>query len=180
MKKLGQGLHHGPDTRFHQRPDDIREGSKGLGAPLVFRAVRDLAGDDCRAQRPFRTLVGRLNPRLPQEAQYVAPVVMPAERKEEFIMPERLRVCYDRILPQDLRRFARLNMMGPSRAAVLKAKKWPNGSTLRVRFIGGNSTQQDIVRQFAPQWTQHANLKLNFTNAPDAEIRISFVDTDGA
>jgi hypothetical protein len=66
-------------------------------------------------------------------------------------MSARLRVCYDRILPQDLRRFAQLHMMGgPSRAAVLKAKKWPNGSTLRVRFMGGNSTQQDIVRQFAP------------------------------
>lgn len=95
-------------------------------------------------------------------------------------MPERLRVCYDRILPQDLRRFARLRMLGPSRAAVLRAKKWPNGSTLRVHFIGGNSTQQDIVRQFAPQWSQHANLKLDFTNASDAEIRISFVDSDGA
>ena len=92
-----------------------------------------------------------------------------------------LRVCYDRILPQDLRRFAQLHMMGgPSRAAVLKAKKWPNGSTLRVRFMGGNSTQQDIVRQFAPEWAKHANLKLIFGNATDAEIRISFVDADGA
>jgi hypothetical protein len=100
--------------------------------------------------------------------------------KGELIMPERPRVCYDRILPQDLRRFARLRMLGPSRAAVLRAKKWPNGSTLRVSFIGGNSTQQDIVRQFAPQWSQHANLKLDFTNAPDADIRISFVDADGA
>jgi hypothetical protein len=95
-------------------------------------------------------------------------------------MPAKLRVCYDRILPQDLRRFARLRMMGPSRAAVLRAKKWPNGSTLRVRFLGGNSTQQDIVRQFAPQWSQHANLKLDFTNGPGSDIRISFVESDGA
>jgi hypothetical protein len=95
-------------------------------------------------------------------------------------MPAKLRVCYDRILPQDLRRFMRLRMMGPSRAAVLRAKKWPNGSTLRVRFLGGNSTQQDIVRQFAPQWSQHANLKLDFTNGSESDIRISFVESDGA
>jgi hypothetical protein len=100
--------------------------------------------------------------------------------KGELIMPEILRVCYDRILPQDLRRFAQLNRGDPLRAAVLKAKKWPNGSTLRVRFMGGNSTQQDIVRQFAPEWTKYANLKFNFTNVSDAEIRISFVDNDGA
>jgi hypothetical protein len=71
-------------------------------------------------------------------------------------------------------------MMGPSRLAVLKAKKWPNGSTLRVRFMGGNAMQQDIVRQYAPQWSQYANLKLEFTNASDAEIRISFAANDGA
>jgi hypothetical protein len=46
--------------------------------------------------------------------------------------------------------------------------------------MGGNSTQQDIVRQFAPEWTKYANLKLNFTNVSAAEIRISFVDSDGA
>jgi hypothetical protein len=62
-------------------------------------------------------------------------------------------------------------MIGSSRAAVLRAKKWPNGSTLRVSFIGGDSMQQDIVRQFAPQWSQHANLKFEFTNAANAEIR---------
>ena len=95
-------------------------------------------------------------------------------------MSESPKVCYDRILPRDLRNFSALNMPIPNKMAVLKAKKWPNGSTLRVRFIGGTPKQHDIVKQFAPQWSKHANLNFDFNNAPDAEIRISFVENDGA
>jgi len=95
-------------------------------------------------------------------------------------MSNYLKVCYDRILPQDLRRLSQPSMSIATRLAVLKAKKWPNGSTLRVRFIGGDSGKHNIVKQFAPKWSNHANLKLDFNNASDAEIRISFLDSDGA
>lgn len=95
-------------------------------------------------------------------------------------MSNDLRICFDRILPSDLRRLNRPEF-APStrggsvaRAALLRAKKWPVGVTLKVRFLGGTSEQQDIVRQFAPGWSDYANLKLNFTNATDAEIRITF------
>ena len=53
-------------------------------------------------------------------------------------------------------------------------------TTLRVRFLGGTASQQNIARQQAAWWTQHANLTFDFNNAPDAEIRISFDSTDGA
>lgn len=95
-------------------------------------------------------------------------------------MPDHLKICYDRILPRDLRHFALPSMSLADRIAVLKAKKWPNGSTLRVRFIGGDSHKHNIVKQFAPKWSNHANLKFEFNNASDADIRISFIDSDGA
>ncbi len=98
-------------------------------------------------------------------------------------MSKNLKVCYERILPRDLQRplpqgdseAARM-----TRAAIVISKRWANGSTLRVRFMGGDAAQHDIVKQFAPQWSKHANLKLDFNNAPDAEIRIAFQDDDGA
>lgn len=95
-------------------------------------------------------------------------------------MSEIYKMCYDKILPGDLRRFASPEFTDPvARMAVFKAKKWPNGSTIRIRFMGGSVEQQDFVRQFAPEWTEYANLKFDFTNAANAEIRISFLD-DGA
>jgi hypothetical protein len=57
---------------------------------------------------------------------------------------------------------------------------WINGSTLRVRFMGGSSNKQDIAREQAGWWTQHANLNFDFNDAPDAEIRIAFDPDDGA
>ncbi len=95
-------------------------------------------------------------------------------------MSNNLKVCYDRILPQDVRRLAQPSMSLVARMAVLKAKKWTNGSTLRVSFMGGNAGMHDIVKQFAPKWSNHANLKFEFGNASNAEIRISFDGSDGA
>lgn len=51
-----------------------------------------------------------------------------------------------------------------------------NGSTLRVRFIGGTPTQQAMATEQAAWWTQYeyANLRFDFNNASDAEIRVAF------
>lgn len=101
-------------------------------------------------------------------------------------MSDDLKICFDRILPSDLRRLNRPEFSAANpeahsaRAALFRAKKWPVGVTLKVRFLGGTSQQQGIVRQFVPEWSQFANIKFNFTNATDAEIRITFAANLGA
>ena len=62
----------------------------------------------------------------------------------------------------------------PSYAALVMAKKWPNGSTLRVLFLDGDPTVQAMVAQYPQEWSKYANITFVFNNAPDAEIRISF------
>jgi hypothetical protein len=92
------------------------------------------------------------------------------------------KVCFDRILPKDL------NKVRPSapiagartRAAFEIDKLWDVGKTLRVRFMAGTQAQKDIVKKFAPQWAEHANLKIVFSNDQKAEIRITFDENDGA
>jgi hypothetical protein len=99
-------------------------------------------------------------------------------------MPITDKICFDRTLPADLSRPLSGRLVeiaiGKTRAAFQIAKLWPNGTTIRVRFINGTSAQHNLVKQFAPQWASHANLKLVFDNAPEAQIRISFNDNDGA
>ncbi|SDL44295.1 pre-peptidase C-terminal domain-containing protein [Catalinimonas alkaloidigena] len=93
------------------------------------------------------------------------------------------KVCFDRILPGDLRKPLTGPMLslgiGPTRAAFQIAKLWPNGSTLHFRFLGGTAAQQAQVQQYSVEWTQYANLTFVFDNAVDAQIRIAFND-DGA
>ena len=55
-----------------------------------------------------------------------------------------------------------------------------NGSTLRVRFIGGTPTEQDVARQQAEWWSQVANLQFDFNDVSNAEISIAFDHNDGA
>lgn len=119
---------------------------------------------------------------------------------EEEPMGEKLpHVCLDMILPPELQVeaaekaveenpsnlpvFRHRPGMGvapsPLQLALVTGKKWQNGRTLHVRFLGGQAQIQNKVKQFAMQWTQHANIKLEFDNSPNAEIRIAF-QSDGS
>jgi hypothetical protein len=98
------------------------------------------------------------------------------------------KVCFDRYLPPNpyqpkpaLSDAQRMVSASPAvRAAILFAKRWVNNSTLRVRFLGGTAAQQKVVKDFAPKWSDFANIRLDFNNAPDAEVRIAFDPSDGA
>jgi len=66
-------------------------------------------------------------------------------------MADRFKVCIDRILLRDL---MQLQMTKPTKSGISRAvapigKTWTNGSTLRVRFLGGSPTEQAVARERA-------------------------------
>jgi hypothetical protein len=94
---------------------------------------------------------------------------------------EILKVCFDRVLPQDISEAQATVRSGDRLRAVFEFRKmWINGSTLRVRYLGGSTAQRALAREQAFWWTEHANLNFEFNNALDAEIRIAFDPSDGA
>lgn len=106
-------------------------------------------------------------------------------------MENNLKICFDRILPRELNRPRLKNLNSssaiqrppagghPTRMALEKKKLWVNGSILRVKFMAGTPDQHDIIKKFAPEWSDFGNIKFDFNNSPDAEIRIAFED-DGS
>ena len=52
---------------------------------------------------------------------------------------------------------------------------WPNGGTLRVRFMGGSPYVRQQVKRYAQEWTRHANLNFTFVTSGASDIRVSFV-----
>jgi len=96
-------------------------------------------------------------------------------------MAKPMHFCTDRVLPGNQMRFqSTVHRDGRTRAIMPIGKRWMNGSTLRVRFIGGTAAQQNTAQEQAAWWTAFANLKFEFNNAQDAEIRIAFDPNDGA
>ena len=92
-----------------------------------------------------------------------------------------IRVCHERVLPIEiLRPQPTTKRRGTSRAVFEFRKMWVNGSTLRVRFMGGTRAQRKLTREQAGWWTEHANLAFDFNDDRDAEIRIAFDEEDGA
>lgn len=95
--------------------------------------------------------------------------------------------CVDRVIPLALEREARAIALAENpanapnqaastaeRLALVKAKMWKPGRTLRCRFLDGDGVVQQKVRQYAAQWTEHANIRFDFGDDPRAEIRIAF------
>jgi hypothetical protein len=96
-------------------------------------------------------------------------------------MEPKPRVCIDRRLPQDILRPFRIDHSNLVAFAIAPmGKEWINGSTLRVRFMGGTPEQHEEVRRDATQIQLCCNLKFLFNDADDAEIRITFDENDGA
>lgn len=93
------------------------------------------------------------------------------------------KVCFDRWLPSQLMRPHPRKMLnlgiGKTRAAFQISKLWPNGSVLKCSFLGGTPSQHNLVKQHAVQWSEFANLRLEFPASGSAQIRIAFAD-DGA
>lgn len=94
------------------------------------------------------------------------------------------KVCFDKILPKDLMRPHR-RTRGPDgndRAISPIGKSWMNGTTLRVRFLGGTPAQQAVAREQAGWWADACNIAFDFGNHPlsAADLRISFDQNDGA
>ena len=65
-------------------------------------------------------------------------------------------------------------ILPPSSIALVALKMWETGTTLKCRFLDGDATQKKKVEAKAPPLEDHANIKLKFVAAGDAEIRISF------
>lgn len=91
------------------------------------------------------------------------------------------RYCIDRLLPQNTFRPLRIETRNFISFAIAPiGKEWINGSTLRVRFMGGSAVQHSRVHEAVMNWQAVCNLKFLFNDAPDAEIRITFDENDGA
>ena len=105
----------------------------------------------------------------------------PVPTRRRVHMSKHPKVCYERVLPKDYlaalpKPLAARGPGRPTRAAIRIAKKWDEGTVLRVRFIGGSSSKRDMVKQFAQQWFDLINLDIVFDDSAGAQIRIAFED----
>ena len=124
-----------------------------------------------------------------------------AKKSQAAFDPTLIRVCTDRLPPrEDLARFARLargeepsnmilglaaaicpGVIVPLEIAFVSAKKWANGRTLAVAFMGGTSDQQEFTARTAERWSDHANLKFHWgVSAAQSDLRVTFDAGSGA
>jgi Bacterial pre-peptidase C-terminal domain/Astacin (Peptidase family M12A) len=143
--------------------------------PCHYDSSDNLAGDEPILLREWKAI-------LSYQCRYF-PFMVNTYLNAGFItsVAERARVCIDRVLPRDMMRHQpTIRLNGRLSAINPIGKAWMKGSTLQVQFLDGSTTQKAIAREQAGWWEQVANLKLDFNDASDSEIRITFDPNDGA
>jgi hypothetical protein len=100
-----------------------------------------------------------------------------------------IQACIDRMVPEEFAAEAAYvaalenpenEVQSDDKLALMRAKKWFPGRTLRVRFLDGTDTMKDKVAKYAKIWCEHANIRFDFGNYKNAHIRISFFADRGS
>ncbi len=89
------------------------------------------------------------------------------------MIDNKIKICVDKEIP------ITTQPQSGEEMAVVFAKKWNKGQTLRVHLFEGDEYVKEKVRQYAREWEDHANIKFDFVDDPTAEIRVSF-NLDGS
>ncbi|KAK3944177.1 hypothetical protein QBC46DRAFT_375581 [Diplogelasinospora grovesii] len=66
----------------------------------------------------------------------------------------------------------------PTSLALPIGSLWKNGRTLRVKILNGSDKIKGKIRQYGSLWTQFANLRMEFVDSGNADIRVN-VDASG-
>jgi serralysin len=97
-----------------------------------------------------------------------------------------IKVCLDKDLTLEQQQKASQIGVGlklvedPGENEMAATRLWLNGSTLSVRFLGGEKTVQERVEKYAHQWEQYANIGFKFVDDGPAVIRIAFTPNAGS
>ena len=69
-----------------------------------------------------------------------------------------------------------------TKAALLSETKWQSGDVIKIKFLEGDESLQQRVRETAEAWTgpDMADLKFEWVDEGDADIRIAFEQGNGS
>ncbi|MGA7732625.1 MAG: M12 family metallopeptidase [Chloroflexia bacterium] len=106
-------------------------------------------------------------------------------------MSEIIKACLDKFAPSELEALAKqlaanensANQPRPTTPFEMAAKwryLWRSGSTLKVRFLGGDPTVRERVEYYAHEWEHYANIKFDFVQSGGAHIRVAFMNGEGS
>ncbi|KAL8376465.1 hypothetical protein RB595_007520 [Gaeumannomyces hyphopodioides] len=70
--------------------------------------------------------------------------------------------------------------VGEMGLALPVGSMWKPGRTLRVKILNGSEKIRGKVRQYANVWTEYANIKFDFVDSGDAEIRVNIDSSRGS
>lgn len=99
-------------------------------------------------------------------------------------MDKSIKACIDRTFGGEPLSYSSLGRKAmralPQGFLALTPTFWKKGTTLRVKFLGGDPKIHEKVKYYANEWSKYGNLKFQFVSNGEAEIRIAFIEGAGS
>jgi hypothetical protein len=91
--------------------------------------------------------------------------------------PADINASYNAALSENAANATTSSANRKKRGVVKHTKFWAPGRTLKIAFLGGNQDFKDAVKAAAQTWLPHINLKFNFVEGTEGDIRIMPADS---
>jgi serralysin len=102
--------------------------------------------------------------------------------KKFFLLIAVTFLLFDTLFAQNICVDAMVTMAVPEgqSGVYFENSKWLNGTTIRVKFLGGESIVKSRIQDAVRTWEQYGNIKFQFVTSGDSDIRIAFNRQKGA
>jgi hypothetical protein len=146
---------------------------KVFALPLIIAAISTTAF--AQKADPAKVIISAKEIKTVQEVKTSAAIDFSINPALFAIKPEaKPKMCIDKI-------YERTTTVTESRPGVAVAPLtgqtrffWPNGSIIRVKFLGGSTIVKFKIIQYANEWSRYVNIRFRFVSEGDAEIKIGF------
>ena len=155
------------------------------GRDTIDKAREEIETDRIRIEESVRKL-GQLEKELvgyreasqqsAREAEDALNAILPTQNKVKIVLTELSRERNGALQVRTKTVIADPTVL----ANPKRGKLWPIGATIRIGFLEGSDEQRAKVRQWAVQWAKYANIKLQFVDSADTDVRIGFRNGDGS
>lgn len=105
------------------------------------------------------------------------------EPAKPITVPDKPEVHEQDTVPADhfCKTIARYDLSKPGhRAATVNASLWPNGTILKIKFIGGTASQRKYFTDAFQTWASYVNIVAAYVTSGNADIRVAFSAGDGS
>lgn len=153
--------------KLEKAVDELREVEKSLTEAQIRLAKAQSELD--QATETVKRLNADVESTLWQAKQYLQEITVQRELAIAIVISMKDLTPEEKVKLEEVKN----DPSSPIRVGS-KGNLWAVGAVIRIAFLGGTAIQRNKVKTVAVEWTKHANLTFDFSEAVTSDVRVGF------